>query len=416
MAMLLPVLVATTCSPAAAPDDTEPGREATPEPTVDPLRREISAEVECSSNTSVIEVSHDDVQISLEQLIDRAAVIAHASGVSREQIRFPESQPSAGEDQATCEWVVLADVEVMEYLKGQGPDTIRVALPVAEFPRPDRPAAKVGDRYDIEAGSEYVLFLDASRFTKTWDPSGRTWTVLFESHGRWSVEGESLLTRLEPPEDNMTLNELRTAISPLGPGVLPTVGPLGRVVGASTECSSDLAEPWQGIISERDILYVQLPLEELINDASLIVYARGVAWEQVNIPVWDPGYPDIRRRQPACEWVVFAEVEVKGYLKGDGPDTLRVFLREVGGPLPDRPLVRVKPGQDLEGGLEYVLFLQDWRFPDSWGLSGRYWIFVGGPQGRWQVVGEMSRTGLEPPLDEMTMDELRAAISSQPPP
>lgn len=287
LAVALALVAVMACMPAAAPGDEERGAELH-EPTVDSTSREIGGGAECSSDLPVIKVSHDDVQIPMEQLIDRASVIAHASGLSREEVRFPESQSGTTGGETTCEWVVLAEVEVKEYLKGEGPDALRVALPVAEFPGPDRSAAAVGDLYDIEVGSEYVLFLQSNQFTRTWDPSGLTWVVLFESHGRWQVEDESLLTRLEPPEDEMTLGELRTAISPLGPGVLPTVGPLGRAVGAATECSSDLAEIFASdgdrIEVDTTMSYVQLPLEDLIDEATLIVHVRGGPVEQVSVP------------------------------------------------------------------------------------------------------------------------------------
>ena len=409
--VLLLLVVATSCSPAAAPDDAESGGEP-PEPTVAPPKVEVTAAVECSSETSVIEVSHDDVQIPLEQLIDRAAVIVHASGVSREQVRFPDSQTVTTKGETTCEWVVLAEVEVMEYLKGEGPKNVRVALPVAEFPRPGREMVTVGDLYDIEVGSEYVLFLDDNRFTRNWDPGGQTWAVVFESHGRWQVEGESLLTRLEAPDDEISLGELRTAISPLGPGVLPTVGPMGRAVGAATECSSDVAEIFDSeeeiLVGDTQIFYVQLPLEELIDSTTLIVRVRGGTTEQVNVPYRDGSYFE---GKPVCEWVAFAQVEVQEYLKGEGPDTLRVALKVGSDPEPDRPLVRVEHLRNVEEGLEYMLFLSGRSFPDTWGLSGRYWDLVGGWQGRWPAAGEVFRTRLKTPLDEMTIDELRAAIS-----
>ena len=408
---LLLLWVVAACSPAAAPGDAEPGREPL-EPTVAPPNEEVTASVECSSDASVIEVRHDDAQIPMEQLIDRAAVIIHASGVGREQVRFPESQSSSTEGQTTCEWVVLAEVAVLDYLKGEGPKTVRVALPVAEFPGPDREMAAVGDLYDIEVGSEYVLFLDANRFTRTWDPSDRTWTVLFESHGRWPMDGESLLTRLEPPEDEVALDELWTAISPLGTGVLPTVGPLGRAVSTATGCPSDVAEIFDSeeefLVGDTHILYELLPLEKLIDEATVIVHVWGAIREQVNVPYSGGSYSE---GKPVCEWVVFAEVEVQEYLKGDGPDTLRVALKVGSGPQPDRPLVRVEHVQNVKEGFEYVLFLRAQGFPDSWGLSGRYWNPVAGPQGRWPAVGGTWQTRLEPPLDKMTIDELRAAIS-----
>ena len=270
----------------------------------------------------------------------------------------------------------------------------------------------VQERHDVEEGNECVLFLQVDRNIPQPVPDERTWSVLFESHGRWTLQGESLLTRLEPPEDNMALDELRTAISPLGPGVLPTVGPLGRAVGEATECSSDLA----GIFASDEerielyttISYVQLSLEDLIDEATLIVHVRGGPLEQVSVPGGDS---PLFEGKPVCEWMAFTEAEVNEYLKGEGPDTIRVALKVSSGPLPDRPLVRVEDSQNVRKGHEYVLFLRGRSFPDDWGLGGRNWALVGGWQGRWPIAGEISRTRLEPPLDEMTIDDLRAAIS-----
>lgn len=410
------LVVSMACAPAAAPDYTEPRGGPTARSTVDPTERALSAEMECSPSAPGDELGHDHLpSLPLEKLIDGAAVIVHVRGLNREQARVPDSDSGGGKGRPKCLWVVYADVQVHEYLKGEGPATLRVALPVAEIPRADRPLAMVKEHHDVKVGKEYVLFLQADRLTAPPDQDDRTWSVLFESHGRWPVEGESLLTRLEPPDESMSLDELRTAISPLGPGVLPTVGPMGRAVGAATECSSDLAEFFDSeeeiIVAETSIFHVRLGLEELIDGATAIVHAQGVIREQVNIPARDPSYPDIPRRQPVCEWVVFVDVEVQEYLKGDGPETLRVVLLEASGPQLDRPLVRVEGAQDVKEGFEYVLFLQERKYPDHWGLTGRTWALFGGPQGRWTVAGGISRTRLAPPMDEMTMDELRSAIS-----
>ena len=153
---------------------------------------------------------------------------------------------------------------------------------------------------------------------------------------------------------------------------------------------------------------MRLPLEDLIDESTLIVHVEGGPLEQVSVPGGDSPFFE---GKPVCEWMAFAEVEVKEYLKGDGPGTIRVALKVESGPLPDRPLVRVEDAQNVREGLEYVLFLRGRDLPDDWGLSGRTWAILGGAQGRWPVVGEVSRTRRKPPLDEMSLDELRAAIS-----
>ena len=78
---------------------------------------------------------------------------------------------------------------------------------------------------------------------------------------------------------------------------------------------------------------------------------------------------------------------MREYLKGEGPDTIRVALKVESGPRPDRPLVRAEHAQNVREGLEYVLFLRGRSFPTDWGLSGRTWAILGGAQGRWPVVG-----------------------------
>ena len=381
----------------------------TREPTVDPPERAVSEEMECSSEEPGIEATHDDAQISLEKLIDSATVIVRASGVTREQIRIRESAPDDTKDLPLCQWVVYAEMEVSEYLKGRGPDTLRVALPVAEVPRPERPTATVEDHHDIEIGAEYVLFLREGGIGGPRDQSDMTWTVLFESHGRWPMEGERLLTRLEPPEEEMTLGELRTAIFPLGPRVLPTVGPLGRAVGAATDCSSDLSRlDKTAPVVEVERLMERLALEELIDSATVIVHARGGEREQVSMPEL------AFQGETVCGWVVFAEIEVMEYLKGEGPDSLSVVLPVEGPPLPRRPLARVEGGEDIEEGLEYVLFLQHERFGQERGLSGRHWTIVGGRQGRWELEGGAEQYGgMEPAVNQIPIDELRRAISAQ---
>ncbi len=408
--MLLAVSMA--CAPAAAPDYTEPGGGPTLQQTVGPTGRAVSEEMECLPSVPEVGVGHDYLpSLPLEKLIDGAAMIVHASGLSREQARIPDLDSGGGRGKPKCLWVVYADLEVHEYLKGEGPGTLRVALPVAEIPQEDRPLATVQERHDVKMGNEYVLFLQADRNTPQRVPNERTWSVLFESHGRWPLEGESLLTRLEPPEEEMTLDDLRTAISPLGPGALPTVGPLGGAVGEATECSSDLAEIFasneERLEFDRTISYVRLPLEDLIDEATLIVHVRGGPWEQVSVPGGNSHFDG----KPVCEWMAFAEVEVNEYLKGEGPGKIRVALRVSNGPRPERPLVRVEHAQEVREGFEYVLFLRGRWFPDDWGLSGRTWAILGGAQGRWPVAGEISRTRLAPPLNEMVLDELRDAIS-----
>ena len=407
------LLLSMACEPAAAPGQTEPDKGPAPQPTVDPAVRAVGDGMECSPSVPGEGVGHDHLpSLPLEKLIDGAAMIVHARGLSREQARVPDSDSGGGRGRPKCLWVVYADLQVYEYLKGEGPETIRVTLPVTEIPRADRPLAMVQESHDVEEGNEYVLFLQADRITPQRAPDEWTWSVLFESHGRWPLEGERLLTRLEPPDGEITLDELRTAIFPLGPGVLPTVGPLGRAVGEATECSSNLAEVFasdeEWIELDTTISYVRLPLEDLIDEATLIVHVRGGPVEQVSVP---DRYSPFFEGKPVCEWMAFTEVEVKEYLKGEGTGTIRVALKVSSGPLPDRPLVRVEDSQEVREGHEYVLFLRARGFPDDWGLSGRTWALFGGWQGRWPLAGEISRTRLKPPLDEMTLDELRAVIS-----
>ena len=93
---LLLLWAATACSPAAAPDAPEPGGEP-PEPTVAPPKAEVTAAVECVSGVSVIaviEVSHDDAQIPMEQLIDGAAVIVHARAWAGSRSDSPSLSPA----------------------------------------------------------------------------------------------------------------------------------------------------------------------------------------------------------------------------------------------------------------------------------------------------------------------------------
>ncbi len=193
--------------------------------------------------------------------------------------------------------------------------------------------------------------------------------------------------------------------------MLPTVGPLGRSVGEATECSSDLAEIFasdeERIELDTTVSYVQFSLEDLIDEATLIVHVRGGPREQVSVPGGDSPFFE---GKPVCEWMAFAEVEVKEYLKGEGPDKIRVALKVSSGPRPDRPLVRVEHAQNVREGLEYVLFLRGRQLPDEWGLDGRTWAILGGSQGRWPVADEISRTRLAPPLDEITLNQLREAI------
>ncbi len=384
------------------------------EPTVGPLGQAVNAATGCSSKVpgiderAIVEVHGESSPLPLDQLRDRATVIVHARGLTREQVNVPVSDPGIGGSEPSCLWVVLAEVGVMEYLKGQGPDTLRVAVPVAKVPRPYRPLATVEDSHDIEVGLEYVLFLRSDRFTDTRGMSGRNWTVVANPQGRWPLEDERLLTGLKPPQDEMTLEELRSDPIALGPA-WPTPGPVGRAVSAATRCSSYMAEPGQDIVVEVNRDYVQFTLEELIDSAAAIVHARGVCREQVKVP--ESGI-DAYGDRPICRWVVFVEVEVMEYLKGEGPATLLVGVPVANVPNPGRPLVNVEAGQDIEVGLEYVLFLGNRRFPASWGVSGRYWGLVAGRHARWLLEGGTHQyTGMEPAVSEIPIDELRAAIS-----
>ena len=386
----------------------------TPEPTVGPLGQAVSAATECSSRVpgiderAIAEVHGESSLLSLDQLIDRATLIVRARGSTREQVNVPVSDPGVTGSEPSCLWVVFAEVEVVEYLKGQGPDTLRVAVPVVKVPRPYRPLAVVEDSHDIEVGLQYVLFLRSDRFTDTRGLSGRNWTVAADPQGRWPLEDERLLTGLKPPQEEMTLGELRSGLLAPGPA-WPTPGPVGRAVSAATGCSSYMAERGQDIVVEVNRDYVQFALEELIDRAAIVVHARGVSREQVKVPESDT---DDYKGRPICRWVVFVEVEVMEYLKGEGPATLLVAVPVANVPNPGRPLVNVEAGQDIEVGIDYVLFLGKRRFPDTWGLSGQYGNLVGGRQGRWLLEGGTHQyTGMEPNVSEIPIDELRAAIS-----
>ena len=138
------LVVSMACAPAAAPDDKELGGGPESEPIVDPIEGALSDEMECSPSVLGVGVGHDHLpSLPLEKLIDGAATIVHASGLSREQARIPDSGSGGGKGKPKCLWVVYADVEVHEYLKGEGPGTLRVALPVTEIPQVDRPLATV---------------------------------------------------------------------------------------------------------------------------------------------------------------------------------------------------------------------------------------------------------------------------------
>ena len=441
--MAVVVVLVAACAPAAAPGVSEPSVDPTgqatvttvsdsgkedakevstsnlrPVPTVGPLGQAVSGATDCSSDvaevepTTAVEVERLFEHLTLEELIDSASVIVRARGLTREQVNIPVSNRGGTGSEPPCLWVVVAEVEVMEYLQGQGPETLRVVLPVDNAPRPDRPLATVEHRHNINVGGEYVLFLRSGQFNEPMGLGGRNWTVVAESQGRWPVEDGSLVAQLESPEDEMTLDQLRAAISPvdIDPQVLPTPGPLGRAVSAVTECSSGVPGIDE-VVALVEIFWIRFSLEALIDHATVIVRARGSTREQVNIPYSRPEGEGRGVDGPNCLWVVFAEVEVMEYLKGQGPDTLRIALLVEEAPWLDRPLARVGENSDVEVGREYVLFLQSREFNEPMGLDDRNWTVVAESQGRWPLDGEDLQVQIGTPGEEMTLDELRAAIS-----
>ena len=231
---LIPILVgvfvaACTGAPAAAPTAVVLPPTATPTqtpiptpipppmPTPGPLALMAADEADCSPRTDNVIVSVRDAplqpKLTVTQLASGANPVVRGVPISREQVNIPITRSGGTGAEPPCEWKIMIEFEVSEYLKGAGDSLIRLAIDVERGPSVRRPVAEVLRGWDVELGKEYILFLtNPGWYPSTPGLSGRNHIYYAGTQGRWLVDGGIVVAPRRILE-SMSLDEMRAIVA-----------------------------------------------------------------------------------------------------------------------------------------------------------------------------------------------------------
>ena len=263
--------------------------------------------------------------------------VASRNAIKKEREYFSDTYPV---------YLAVLDVEVTEYVKGSGPDLIKVAAYDAE----KHPAAP-----KVEEGQSYVLYLTVLKNEADRTFYENAYYLGLAHQGIWKVEGETATQQLL--NKTAKLDELRQTAS---------VGFQHPILD------------YKNFLEKLRLLSHDLSLSttELTAIASVVVRgSRGGEATPNEVPEYPSGYPEDKEAQDTAllEGVKVYEFEVSQYYAGTGPSTINIFT----------------DGSDqypfIEEDTDYLLYLYEADFEAARAYYDNAYVIVGSGQGIWVV-------------------------------
>ena len=280
--------------------------------------------------------------LSFDELGDMAELVilgkvASRNAIKKEREYFSDIYPM---------YLAILDIEVTEYLKGSGPDLIKVATYDTEK-HPEAPK--------VEEGQTYVLYLTVLKNEADRAFYENAYYLGLAHQGIWKVEGETATQQLL--NKTTKLDELRETASV---GFQHPILDYKNFLEKSNLLSHDLS----------------LSTTELTTISSVVVRgSRGGEATARDVPEYPSGYSQEKKTQDAMllEDVTVYEFEVSQYYEGTGPSTINIFT----------------DGSDeypfIEGGKDYVLYLHEADFEAARAHYDDAYVIIGSGQGIWVV-------------------------------
>ena len=243
-------------------------------------------------------------------------------------------------------YLSMLNVEVTEYLKGSGPNLIKVASYDTEK-HPEAPK--------VEDGQTYVLYLTVLKNEDDRAFYENAYYLGLAHQGIWKVEGETATQQLL--NKTVKLDELRET--------------------APVEFQHPILD-YKNFLEKSQLLSHDLSLSttELTSISSVVVRgSRGAEATARDVPEYPSGYPQDKKTQDATllDGVTVYEFKVSQYYEGTGPSTIKIFA----------------DGSDeypfIEGGKDYVLYLHEADFEAARAYYDDAYVIVGSGQGIWVV-------------------------------
>ncbi|MCY4654688.1 MAG: hypothetical protein OXC95_16180 [Dehalococcoidia bacterium] len=280
--------------------------------------------------------------LSFDELGDMAELVILGKVASRNAIKKEREYFS----DTYAKYLVILDVEVTEYLKGSGPDSIKVATYDIEK-HPTSPK--------VEDGETYVLYLTVLKNEDDRAFYENAYYLGLAHQGIWKVDGETATHQML--NKTARLDELRKTAS---------VGFQHPILD------------YENFLEKSHLLSHDLTLSttELTTIASVVVRgSRSGEARAKDAPEYPSGYSQDKKTQDATllEGVKVYEFKVSQYYAGTGPSIINIFT----------------DGSDeypfIEENADYILYLYEADFEAARAYYDNAYVIVGSGQGIWVV-------------------------------
>ena len=280
--------------------------------------------------------------LSFDELGDMAELVIRGKVASRNAIKKERKYFS----DTYAKYLVILDVEVTEYLKGSGPDSIKVVT----YDTEKHPTAP-----KVEDGQTYVLYLTLLKNEDDRVFYENAYYLGLAHQGIWQVDGETATQQML--NKTAKLDELRETASV---GFQHPILDYKNFLEKSHLLSHDLS----------------LSTTELTTIASVVVRgSRSGEATAKDAPEYPSGYPEDKKTQDATllEGVKVYEFKVSQYYAGTGPSTINIFT----------------DGSDeypfIKENADYILYLYEADFEAARAYYDSAYVIVGSEQGIWVV-------------------------------
>lgn len=280
--------------------------------------------------------------LSFDELGDMADLVilgkvAKRNAIKKEREYFSDTYPV---------YLAILDVEVTEYLKGSGPNLIKVAT----YDTEKRPTAP-----KVDEGQIYVLYLTVLKNEADRAFYENAYYLGLAHQGIWKVDGETATQQLL--NKTAKLDELRETAS---------VGFQHPILD------------YKNFLEKSHLLSHDLSLSptELTTISSVVARgSRGGEAIAKDAPEYPSGYSQDKKTQDATllEGVKVYEFKVSQYYAGTGPSTINIFTDGSA----QYPFI--------EEGTDYVLYLYEADFEAARAYYDDAYVIVGSGQGIWVV-------------------------------